>query len=178
MHGKTARLTRMVLLIAIALIVQMIGLPQPFTGPLVNLMLALTTLITGTPGGIALGCLTPLIALMRGQLPPLLAPFVPFILAGNALYVLFLGLFCKKGCGLPLRSWRAWLGVLLGSTAKFLWLFAAARLIMPLLLARTLPEPVIAMLTFPQLITALIGGALALLFHALLVRRRILAMPA
>ncbi|HOZ21778.1 MAG TPA: ECF transporter S component [bacterium] len=178
MPRKTARLTRMVLLIAIALIIQMIGLPQPLTGPLVNLMLALTTLITGAAAGVALGCLTPLIALIRGQLPPLLAPFIPFILAGNALYVIFLGLLCKKGCGLPLRSWRAWLGVLLGSTAKFIWLFAAARLIMPLLIARTLPEPVIAMLTFPQLVTALIGGVLALLFHALLVRRRILSTPA
>lgn len=177
MEKKTVKLTRLVLLIAIALIIELIGLPQLFTGPLVNFMLVLTTLITGVTGGIALGCITPLVALIRGQLPPVLAPFVPFILTGNALYVLLLGAFCASHCGLPLRSWRAWLGILTGATAKFIWLFLAARWLMPLLLADTLPQAFVAMMTLPQLITALTGGILALLFHALLVRRRILMLP-
>jgi len=165
------------LLIAITLIIEMIGLPQPMTGPLVNLMLVLTTLISGISGGIALGAITPLIALIRGQLPPVLAPFVPFILCGNALYVLLFGALGSRKSASPLQSWRAWVGIILGSTAKFLWLLLAARLIMPLLLSRTLPEKIITMMTLPQWITALLGGALALLFHALLLRRRILAPP-
>jgi hypothetical protein len=177
MNPKTVKLTRLVLLIAITLIIGMIGLPQPLTGPLINLMLVLTTLITGVTGGIVLGCITPLIALTRGQLPPVLAPFIPFIMSGNALYILLFGACCNRRCGLPLRSWRAWLGVVTGSAAKFIWLFVAARLLMPLLLAKTLPEAILAMMTLPQLITALIGGAAALLFHALLVQRRVLSLP-
>ncbi len=178
MRRKTLLLTRLVLLIAITLIIEMVALPQLLTGPLVNFMLVLTALITGMTGGIALGCITPLIALMRGQLPAVLAPFVPFILVGNGLYILLFTAFCNRRCGLPLRSWRAWLGLLLGSAAKFAWLFSAARLLMPLLLAKSLPEKVIAVMTFPQLVTALTGGTAALLFHALLVRRRIISLPA
>ncbi len=174
MNPRTARLTRLVLLIAITLTIELIGLPQPLTGPLVNLMLVLTTLISGVSGGIALGAITPLIALIRGQLPPVLAPFVPFIISGNALYVLLFGAVCGRPTASPLHSWRAWSGVVAGSTAKFLWLLLAARLLMPLLLSRTLPEKLITMMTLPQWITALLGGALALLFYALLLRRRIL----
>ncbi|HPR88340.1 MAG TPA: ECF transporter S component [bacterium] len=177
MNPQTARLTRLVLLIAITLIIEMIGLPQFFTGPLVNMMLVLTTLISGVTGGMALGCITPLIALLRGQLPPVLAPFVPFILAGNALYVLLFGALRGRLAARPLYSWRAWLGIVVGSAGKFLWLLGAARLLMPLLLSRSLPPAVIAMMTLPQLITALLGGLLALLFYALLVRRRILSLP-
>lgn len=178
MRQKTVRLTRLVLLIAITLILEMIGLPQPFTGPLVNLMLVLTTLITGVSGGIALGAITPLIALLRGQLPPPLAPFVPFILVGNGLYVLLFALLYGAGQGLPLRSWRAWLGILTGSAVKFVWLFTAARLLVPLLFTRALPPPLVAAMALPQLFTAMAGGSAALLFHALLVKRRIIAAPA
>jgi hypothetical protein len=167
--------TRLVFLVAMTLAVELIGLPQPVTGPFVNLMLVLTTLILNAYAGIILGFVTPLLALLRGQLPALLVPFVPFIMLGNAGLVLGVALLTRHSSSTrPPLGWRPWAGVTAGALLKFAWLFLSARHLVPLLFARPLPQALVAMMTFPQLITALSGGFLAILFHAILVRRRII----
>lgn len=175
MRRRTLLLTRLVLLTAITMSFELIGLPQPVTGPLVNLMLILTTLVTNVYGGIALGTITPLIALLRGQLPALLAPFVPFIIVGNILLVLFFALLYRGSNRPAWQNWKGWLGIIFAATAKFLWLFVSARFLLQALVAKSLPEKIIGLMTFPQLATALLGGGLALLFHGLLIKRRILS---
>jgi len=166
--------TRLVFFIAMTLAVELIGLPQPVTGPFVNLMLVLTTLILNAYAGTILGFVTPLLGLLRGQLPAPLAPFVPFIMLGNAGLVLGVALFIHRPSSSPQPlGWRPWAGVAAGALIKFGWLFVSARHLLPLLFARPLPPALVAMMTFPQLITALAGGFLAILFHALLIRRRI-----
>ncbi len=174
MRTRTLFLTRLVLLTAITLSLEMIGLPQPLTGPLVNMMLIFTTLVTNVYGGMALGALTPLIALLRGQLPPVLAAFVPFIILGNALFVLLFSVLQRR---LRRTSWHtatAWPGIAIGALAKFAWLFISARFLLQIFVSAALPEKFIAMMTFPQLLTALIGGGMALAFYDLLVKRRII----
>ena len=172
---KTRYITRLVLFIAVTAVIELIGLPQPATGPLVNFMLILTTLLLDVYGGLALGCLTPLLALLRGQLPIILAPLVPLIMTGNALYVIIFYLLCCGGRekNLPL-GWRAFGGLLLAACAKFAWFYMAIRYLLPLWLAHPLPDNILTIMLGPQLLTAAIGGAAAILFYTLLWQRKII----
>ncbi len=95
MQKRTLFIARMGIILALTLTLQVAGLPQPVTGPLINAMLLLTAVLFGNVAGVLLGCLTPGLALVRGQLPLALAPMVPFIAVGNALLV-FIFIFISK----------------------------------------------------------------------------------
>ena len=141
-------LTRTAILLAIALVFQMGGFPQLITGPLVNTVLYLSAMIVGWPGGVLIGIFTPLIAAMRGILPPPLTPLIPFIAFGNgALVVLFYWLKSKNKI----------LGIIIASAVKFLILVTAVNLLVQV------PPPVAQMMSLPQALTALAGGVIALL---------------
>lgn len=144
------QLTRLALLLALTLSVQSLRLPTPVTGPLVNLMLILSTAVIGTAGGVSIGLLTPWAALLLGILPPPLAPAIPFIMLGNGLYCFSYGTLADEVKGGP------WIGIALGSVLKFAVIAGAARYLLTLL------PPVAGALLLPQLLNALIGGAAAL----------------
>ena len=173
--SKTTTITRTVFLISITLIIEMIGLPQPVTGPLVNMMLILTTLILNPLAGIILGAITPTVALIRGQLPSILFPMVPFIIVGNASLVLIFALVLKpvknKNTLVLVKSITHWLAIIAASTAKFVWLYLSVRTFLPLLLGRSLPNKIMALMALPQLITALLGGIFALIVYQLFMSR-------
>ena len=157
------QLARVALLLALTLSVQYLRLPTPVTGPLVNLMLILSTALTGAAGGAAIGLRTPWAALMLGIIPPALAPAIPFIMAGNAIYCFCYGVLAGRIRGGP------FIGVVLGSLLKFAVIAGAARYLL------ALPSPAAEALLLPQLINALIGGAAALpLAHYL---KRLLSEP-
>jgi len=172
--NQTIFWTRLVILTSLTLAMEMIGLPQPVTGPIVNLMLILTTLILNPIAAVILGTITPTVAVIRGQLPAILMPMVPFIILGNALLVLTFGFVrhllsgSRPPASLPLKSPANWAGLLAGSFAKFLWLYFSVKHILPLLIGKTLPPRLVSMMALPQLITALIGGALALAIYQIL----------
>ncbi len=176
MKFSTTYISRLIFLIALTLIIEMVGLPQLFTGPLVNMMLFITAIVLAPSAGFILGVLTPLIAALRGQLPGFLIPMVPFIMIGNALLVyVFSGIRrllnrFHNDSNLML-SLAVWLGIVGSSFAKFVWLYFSASLIVPLLLRKPLPEQFIAMMAMPQFVTALIGGLLAVVIVNLLRRR-------
>lgn len=141
-------ITRTAILLTIALVFQMAGFPQFITGPIVNAILYLAAMSIGWSGGVVIGICTPIIAAMRGILPPPLAPLIPFIALGNGvLVVLFFWLQAKNRI----------LGIIIASTVKFLILVTGVNLLVQV------PPPVIQMMSFPQLITAVIGGLIALL---------------
>jgi hypothetical protein len=173
---KTQYITRLMFFIALTLVIELVGLPQPFTGPLVNAMLILTTLVLQPAAGVILGVLTPTVALLRGQLPPGLLPMVPFIMTANALLVLSFAVirnllkpfFHAKPI---LFSVNAWLALAGAAFLKFVWLYFSAKLVLPLLLGSMLPKPFIVMMALPQFLTALAGGALALVIYTLLQQR-------
>ena len=176
MNFNTQQISRLIFLIALTVIIEMLGLPQPVTGPLVNMMLFITTLVLTPLAGIILGSLTPVIAALRGQLPGFLIPMVPFIIVGNAILVLvFSGirrlLQRVENKSNVLLSLPVGLGILGGSFLNFVWLFYSATLLLPLLIRKPLPEPVIAMMAMPQFITAIVGGLLAVVILNLLKRR-------
>lgn len=142
-------LTRLALLLAITLAAQSLRLPPPVTGPLVNFMLILSTALVGTAAGISIGLLTPWAALLLGVIPPPLAPAVPFIMGGNALYCFTFGLLAQKG-----RA-GAVLGGATGALLKFILIAGAARYLL------ALPAPLVEVLLLPQLFNALAGAAFA-----------------
>jgi len=172
--SRTNYITRLVILISLTLTVEMVGLPQPVTGPLVNMMLILTALLLNMMGGVILGCITPLAAVIRGQLPPFLLPMVPFIIFGNVLLVVLFGTIKnllkhpKLTHSNPFYSIANWTGLLVGAFVKFIWLYYSATIILPVVLHKHLPEEAIALMASPQLVTALIGGSVALFLANLL----------
>jgi hypothetical protein len=158
------KLVRSSLLLSIAIIFQLIGknipvLSQSVTGSVVNAVLLLTTFINGTPWGIAVASLTPILALLIGQLPAALAAFVPFIIIGNIIFVVIFGLGKKDNVG-------KYLALLIAAFCKYLFLsLSASKLVV--LFKIDLPDSLIkklaVMMGIPQLVTALIGGVLALI---------------
>ena len=148
MHQTNIRwLSRTAILLAIALVFQMGGFPQFITGPLINAVLYLAAMIVGWQGGMLIGILTPVIASIRGILPPPLTPLIPFIALGNSiLVILFFWLQSKNKIA----------GIIIASLAKFLLLVSAVKLVVQV------PPAIAQMMSLPQLITALAGGAIAL----------------
>lgn len=152
-------LARTAILLALTLAFQMMGLPQPVTGPAVNAMLLLSGTYVGAFGGIVIGLLTPVIAFARGILPPPLAPMIPFIMLGNAalviLYLLLRNMLGKRyiGCGAA---------IICGAVVKFLILSSAVRFIV------SVTPPVAKAMQIPQLFTAIVGGIVAVLIEKIL----------
>jgi len=143
---STRKLTQLAILLAITLAFQMLGLPQPLTGPAVNGMLIFSTLTVGPVGAALIGLLTPVIAFLRGILAPPLGPAIPFIVVANWIYIFaFVGL----------KKINIYLGLLMGSILKLAVLAGAIQFFI------AVPPAVAKALQFPQLITALVGGVIA-----------------
>ena len=148
--------TRTAILLALTLVIQMIGMPQYATGPLVNTMLYLASIFVGIWGGVAIGLITPIIAFWRGILPAPLGPMIPFIALGNAVLVILYGLLEKR---------NKYVAIIVASVVKYLVLSAAVRFLV------AVPPKIAQMMQVPQLITALVGGAIAIVLSEILIRR-------
>lgn len=141
---------------------------QYVTGTCVNAALGIAALTVGLWSGVAVALLSPVFAFLLG-IGPQLPPVVPAIMAGNLVFVVLLSLLAG-GNDLPL--WRRAAAWLLAAAAKF----GALYLLVVKLLCAVLPlkEPQIAtftaMFSYPQLVTALAGGAAALILAPLLRR--------
>lgn len=163
MSVQLQKLTRTALLLALALAVQSMGLPQPLTGPLVNLILLTALFAVGPVWAMLLGALTPIGAMLLGITPPPAAPALPIIALGNATLI-----------GLVWLCWRIltpYGALLFGAGVKWavirygiLWLTAV-------------PEKVALALSAPQFLTALVGGAGALLILRVLAPSGWLSAP-
>jgi len=176
MESNTKRLVQASVLLAIAIIFQIIGRTIPeinqfIVGPIVNMVLILTAYICGRWFGVGVGVLTPLLAYLVGQLAAPLAPFIPFIIIGNAIYVLIFSFFMKRG------QIQIVVGVILGSVMKFLFLSFSARKLIYLFgleFPPNIANALAASMSIPQLITALIGGVFALIGINILSKRKII----
>lgn len=153
-------ITRTAIIIAFTLGVMALRLPQFFTGPIVNLSLYMAVYTVNPLSGVFVGISTPVVAIMIGIIPSILAPMVPFIMLGNSALSLTFGLLMKR---------NKIVAIILASTVKFLLLAISARIILPFaleLLKIDIPQgkiaALIAIFTLPQLLTALAGGFLAL----------------
>jgi hypothetical protein len=173
---ETNKLVLTAMMLSIAIIVQFLGknipqINQVFVGPLINAIILLTVYYAGLKYGILIGALTPVMAFLVGQLAAPLAPFIPFISAGNIIYALVFGFLLQS-----LRGQVA--GIIAGSFLKYIFLyFSATRLIT--LFAVDIPPAVVSRLAVAmgsiQFITALVGGATALAAIRILRRRNVRA---
>lgn len=151
-------MTRTAILLALTIVFQTIGRSLPFgqanqfvTGSLVNACLIIAAASVGIWGGLAVSVLSPFGAILTGA--PINIAFAPFIAVGNFILVLLFFIFRKKQI----------LGVASGAVLKFGFLFASINLFVNWV---NLPEKqattMLASFSWPQLVTAIIGGALAL----------------
>lgn len=145
MKITTKLITRTAVLLALAIAVQQLKV-QWLTGPAVNAILILATGYSGLLGGIIIGLFTPIMAFLQGIMP--LAIAVPFIMGGNAL--LCLGYYWA-------RKVNDVVGITIGAILKFSFMTFAVNFIIQV------PPKVAQALSFPQLVTALTGGVIAII---------------
>jgi len=148
MKGKLNLLTKASVLLAIAIVFQLVKMGQYVTGTGINAVLVTAVGTCGLPWAAAIGLLTPALAVLLGVQPPATVVLVPFIMAGNILYAALFSIIRKK---------NEFFGVLAAAFAKFILLYAAANVIVA-----GLPAPIKLAFSFPQLITALAGGIIAI----------------
>lgn len=159
---NTKLLARTAMLIALLVAVQYVtkSAGQFVTGSCVNLILAVAALTGGVWSGAAVALISPFCAFLLGIGTPILR-LVPAIALGNFVFVLVLSLLDGRLNG---KASHVFL-IVLAAVCKFLLLWG---LVVGLLLpSMGLPAEKVTVLSatfsYPQLITALIGGALSLL---------------
>jgi len=145
--------SRFVFLVGLATIVPLFH-QQFITGPIVNAVLFISTIVLGVDFAILIGLIPSVIALGVGLLPAVLAPMVPFIMISNTLLVV---------CFAYLRKKNYWLGIVVSSFLKFIFLFSTSSIVINLILKKEVAEQASLMMSWPQLFTALAGGILAYL---------------
>ena len=128
---------------------------QAITGPLINAILLIAAVQLGLSSAITIGLIPSVVALSRGLLPLALAPVVPFIMLSNALYVILFAQFKNTSFSLA---------VLLAAVSKFVLLYAVSQGLLASLLPQQFLSSASQMMSWPQLITALVGGLIAYLF--------------
>jgi hypothetical protein len=148
---KPTAIAVFITLLGIATIAPLIG-NQFITGSIVNATLLISVAILGIQNGLLIGIIPSIIALATGLLPAVLAPMVPFVIMGNALLVLLFGYLLKR---------NYWLGAITGAILKFGFLWATSSIVIDLLVNQQLAGKVAMMMSWPQLVTVVIGSLLA-----------------
>lgn len=175
MNKKIKTITQTAAMLALLICLQWVGSMMPdtvkqiVTGTFVNCVLAVTVLLVGMYGGITVALISPICAFLLG-IAPNLVTVVP-IMIGNTCYVVLLKLLMGK-------TWRQPVALVAAAAVKFGVLYLlVVKVICGLasgaLLGKKLGDTVVlappmlkmlpVMFTWPQLITALTGGTLALL---------------
>lgn len=121
---------------------------QWITGTVVNAVLFVSAWRLGIINAILIGILPSSIALMQGLLLPPQAMIIPYIIVSNVILISIFAALKKQ----PL------VGVFIASFFKFLFLAG----ITSLFFAGKLPAILLQMMQWPQLVTALAGGFIAL----------------
>ena len=125
---------------------------QLITGTIVNAALFGAVVLVGFRAACAVAAVPSLIALAAGTLPMLMAPMIPFIVAGN---IALAGVFAL------LRKTNFVLAAGAAATAKFGFLVLSANVILVAMTHGKMTVALASMMGWPQLITALLGAGLA-----------------
>ena len=175
MNKKIRWITETAIMLALLVTLQALtkGFGQFVTGSFVNAVLAVTVLVAGISSGVTVALISPVLAYLLGIAPQILT--VPAIMVGNTVYVVLLYLIADRNGRKLGKQAAAWL---LAAIAKFAVLYLivvkviCGVLASSLMAAGTLKEPMLkalpATFSWPQLVTALIGGAVALAIVPLL----------
>lgn len=172
MNKKIRWITETAVMLALLVAVQGVtsGLGNQYiTGSCVNLILAVTTLVAGLWSGMTVACVSPFLASVFG-IGPKFIQLLPGVAVGNLVLVLVLHFTAGKSSSQVLRI-GGWIAA---AAAKFAALYLVmVKLLVPSLVGGgVIPEKASVVLSaqfsWPQLVTALIGGGVALLIVPLL----------
>ena len=170
MNKKIRWITETAIVLALLVTLQALtkGFGQFVTGSCVNAVLGVAVLVGGLASGVTVALVSPVLAFLLGIAPQILT--VPAIMAGNTVYVLLLHFLADRTGKNLVKQAIAWIAA---AAAKFatLWVIVVqiicGVLSESLLAAGTMKPPMLqalpATFSWPQLVTALIGGAVALL---------------
>ena len=169
MSKKIRWITETAVMLALLVCLQALTKPmgQLVTGSCVNAVLAVSALVGGLSSGVVIALVSPVLAFLLGIAPQILT--VPAIMVGNTVYVVLLSVLTDKTGKNLVKQAVAWVAA---AVAKFASLYAIVVWLIcgvlseSLLAAGTMKPPMLqalpATFSWPQLITALIGGAIAL----------------
>ena len=170
MNKKIRWITETAIMLALLVALQALTKPmgQLVTGSCVNAVLAISVLLGGLSCGLTVALISPVLAFLLGIAPQILT--VPAIMVGNTVFVVLLHLLADRSGKKMVKQIVAWV---VAAAAKFAALYAivvwliCGVLSKSLLAAGVMKEPMLKLLpatfSWPQLFTALIGGAVALL---------------
>ena len=174
MNKRIRWITETAVMLALLVSLQAVTKPlgQLVTGSCVNGVLAITVLVAGLYSGVAVALISPVCAFLLG-IAPNIVTVLPIMIA-NVCYVVLLRLLAGKGRKL---TWRQPVALVSAAGVKFAVLYllvvqvicgVAANALLgkkvgdTVVLAKPMLQKLPAMFTWPQLFTALIGGAVAL----------------
>ena len=170
MKKKVLQITETAVMLALLVSLQALTKPmgQLVTGSCVNAVLAVSALVGGLASGLTVALISPVLAFLLGIAPQVLT--VPAIMAGNCIYVIMLSLLADKTGKNLIKQVIAWVAAAVSKFAVLyaivVWLICGV-LSQNLLASGVMKEPMLkalpATFSWPQLFTALIGGAVALL---------------
>ena len=170
MKRKLRWITETAIMLALLVTLQALTKPmgQLVTGSFVNAVLAVSVLVGGLWCGVTVAVISPVLAYLLSIAPQILT--VPAIMVGNAVFVLLLHFLADPSGKNLVKQGTAWVTA---AVAKFAALYAIVVWVIcgvlaeSLLASGALKQPMLkalpATFSWPQLITALIGGAVALL---------------
>ena len=169
MNKKIRWITETAVLLALLVTLQALTKPmgQLVTGSCVNAVLAVAVLVAGLGSGVTIAVISPVLAYLLQIAPQILT--VPAIMVGNTVYVVLLHFLTGKEGSNAVKRVMGWV---VAAVAKFAALYVIVvnlicGVMAPSLLASgAMKEPMLkalpATFSWPQLVTALIGGAVAL----------------
>ena len=180
MNKKILKITETAVMLALLIALQAVTKPlgQIVTGSCVNAVLAITVMLVGMGGGISVALISPVCAFLLG-IAPNFVTVLP-IMIGNVCFVVLLKLIAGESFK---PYWRMPIALIVASAIKFAVLYFLVVVVICglasgallgqkigeiVVLAPPMLEMLPAMFTWPQLITALIGGAVALLITPVL----------
>ena len=158
-------ITRTAIFAALLLVVQVGTAPLSntlITGSAVNMILIVSVMACGLSSGLAIATISPVLAKIVGIGP--LWSLIPFIIFGNIVLVLLWHIIGNKSFGNnKFISYTA--AAVIAAVAKFGVLYVGVvKIAVPLVLKMEGKQAIMisTMFSVPQLITALIGGAIAI----------------
>lgn len=158
-------LTRVIPAVMIPTPLGPISMSQLVTGSLVNLILIIGAFASGLSSAGTAAIISPLVAALFGIIPGKLPQMVLVVMAGNLTIVFVTWLFfrairgLRNGTGMMLCI----IGIAAGAFLKCIVMyFATKKLIIPMLhIASQAAKPLMMVVSWSQLITALAGGLVA-----------------
>ena len=175
MNKKLRWITETAIMLALLVSLQALtkGFGQLVTGSCVNAVLAVSALVGGLSCGLVVALCSPVLAYLLAIAPQILT--VPAIMVGNTVFVVLLSLLADKSGKKIVKQIIAWITA---AAAKFAALYAIVVWLIcgvlseSLLSSGALKAPMLkalpATFSWPQLFTALIGGAVALIITPVL----------